>query len=1325
MNKKVLTLSAALLLAGSLTAVAQTDVKGVLTYRSNITKSTALDVMEKDGATVYDLASVTSINPNYYYQLETSEQGRVLSADRDYATGKVYLTVKTPSDAVLSHTLWKIKVTDTPANGRVYTYINKETGFELAFDHAKTEDCTERGADGNVDDLDPVELSGCISHWAWYTTDESTQNLGYKPVYAYFHNEADSVMAMCIDDTPDELKEILNADRMVFPVKYPKEAVGTDWDSATSTGFLSIRPVVAGARVLNAAEINSMIDANGSSLKFNDTYTKSENAYDGTAKFTVCKPGTNEPMTFASNPFDKEFKAVESKFSNFNRGSSQQYAGYNILMQATDKSGFLYVSPYPYEGSAFQHIYNGLQVTVEPYRVVEEDGTVKEYVNYEDVPLPKPVRGDYVLDALGARYQWKVTYYATQDSVVFEPLNASRMSSIDQQKGEKAWTAPSIKDLTENQWVNTVKKASDSNTEGGNAGSAKDSTVPVALYAMNFGPESGDKTAFLTVGYADSDASHPINPADAESAGATRNPNNKENPSYITTTYQAKMNLAIRFNHNYDNDYELATVDPGLYFINIKNVKADKTQTENRVEGAYLVEDMKGHLVYDTQDDAQEFLHMPATQWVVEQLNCQKGDNLNTNKTPEVVIYNREFNGEDEENENPLFYGQLFRNKNTGNLVTLNHNFASTNGQTVDHHSKNSYLPCEDQYAFENITAKQTTYGYFNESEAVLRNSTYKLQHLQDMKADKFLGEENGYVKLTDEGTEFELYRAQCWTPTFYNEDEEESTADFIYTDSVAYGYSNDLVKPLYKTSYKLKVKDENLIDNDHKFLAITNQHKYVIAKESEIEGSDKLAFAIVYLKENNELEGLHAYALLNQTEYAKVYGAFDDLKGLSIKSSEDGNSLEYYKTIDGKEIVYFVYSTEDQVDGKLEIENTSLHAKIADRCETTTDAFVLVQTNRPLYYTVDAEYVNNDQKVLALYTQDGDAYLYEDSSSKLAKENNLNYLAVENKTTTTKNEGFYVDKVAKSTAVMPQYLLAVAADSVPAYTYCTEGKHGINPGCGHIAELPGYVTGRYLVNYNDSIKRAVIDKLSSRADAFKSSNYVRLGFVEALHQGDTLYVMKDGNKLADWKEGAADNSGNYIVPAFFNAENNDKIYKKVVLDGKHNNVAFSFRNTGDEDESFLIESNDLDGKAGIGKFTGAWVKLHNNVPVLTQFTNDNGNHNTGDTTDSWKQYADYTTVGSFGEVINQAARFNAKFEAKDASATANEAISTSDVTVAATTGAVVIKGAAGKSVIITNILGQTLTSAVVSSDNATIAVPAGIAVVAVEGEEAVKVVVK
>lgn len=74
---------------------------------------------------------------------------------------------------------------------------------------------------------------------------------------------------------------------------------------------------------------------------------------------------------------------------------------------------------------------------------------------------------------------------------------------------------------------------------------------------------------------------------------------------------------------------------------------------------------------------------------------------------------------------------------------------------------------------------------------------------------------------------------------------------------------------------------------------------------------------------------------------------------------------------------------------------------------------------------------------------------------------------------------------------------------------------------------------------------------------------------------------------------------------------------------------------------------------------------------------------------------------------------------------TANEAIAATSVSVSATTGAVVVKGAAGKAVVVSNILGQTLANTVVTSDNASISVPAGIVVVAVEGEDAVKVVVK
>ena len=74
---------------------------------------------------------------------------------------------------------------------------------------------------------------------------------------------------------------------------------------------------------------------------------------------------------------------------------------------------------------------------------------------------------------------------------------------------------------------------------------------------------------------------------------------------------------------------------------------------------------------------------------------------------------------------------------------------------------------------------------------------------------------------------------------------------------------------------------------------------------------------------------------------------------------------------------------------------------------------------------------------------------------------------------------------------------------------------------------------------------------------------------------------------------------------------------------------------------------------------------------------------------------------------------------------TANEGIATSEVKVIAGEGNVTIAGAAGKKVVISNILGQVVANTVVSSDNAVIAAPAGVVVVAVEGEAAVKAIVK
>ena len=90
---------------------------------------------------------------------------------------------------------------------------------------------------------------------------------------------------------------------------------------------------------------------------------------------------------------------------------------------------------------------------------------------------------------------------------------------------------------------------------------------------------------------------------------------------------------------------------------------------------------------------------------------------------------------------------------------------------------------------------------------------------------------------------------------------------------------------------------------------------------------------------------------------------------------------------------------------------------------------------------------------------------------------------------------------------------------------------------------------------------------------------------------------------------------------------------------------------------------------------------------------------------------------------LTEAATFNV--EKTDEQATSNEGIATTGVTVSAVNGAVVVKGAEGKKVVITNVLGQTIANTVVTSSEATISAPQGVVVVAVEGEAAVKAIVK
>ena len=364
----------------------------------------------------------------------------------------------------------------------------------------------------------------------------------------------------------------------------------------------------------------------------------------------------------------------------------------------------------------------------------------------------------------------------------------------------------------------------------------------------------------------------------------------------------------------------------------------------------------------------------------------------------------------------------------------------------------------------------------------------------------------------------------------------------------------------------------------------------------------------------------------------------------------------------------------------------------------------------RPLYRSL-----GKGNSVVKLFTERGTAkeYLFEDNSNNIGYPSAIKGFGYLGMTAEGISQGegntvaMYADYVQKSNDRMPQYLFVVAPDSVKAYTWCKD--HGLNATCEHSQEYPGYVAGRFMVNLNDSVANS-INKLE-HANKFKYDNYTRLAFVEAIHRGDVLYVLKNGIKLSSIM--GKDASGkSYVLPSFFDEANKGEKYEVIALNGQHNNAAFSLRLVDDaESQDFYLESHSNAGESAIGSFEGAWVKLQNYVPVLAQNYNKNGNHVNGSTSD-------------INENINQAQKFNIA-ENVDETPTDSKTPEVSTISVKADYGKVIIKGAAGKTVTISNVLGQAIYNTVIASDEATISAPKGYVTVAVEGEAAVKAIVK
>ncbi|MDR3140870.1 MAG: DUF6383 domain-containing protein [Tannerellaceae bacterium] len=691
---------------------------------------------------------------------------------------------------------------------------------------------------------------------------------------------------------------------------------------------------------------------------------------------------------------------------------------------------------------------------------------------------------------------------------------------------------------------------------------------------------------------------------------------------------------------------------------------------------------------------------IPAFQWVVEQTRTDF-----PNSSP-ILITNREFgfielgiSADYHEFVDPV----TIQLRTTGSTLYGDVSIKATNFQAVPDLEKG------DKYL-----------GYKYLPDDSLKFNTYDFNYLNELNAEKYLFIKNTadssiYLNTTTQSrTQFELI-AQG-TPKRYG-----------YWTAAVPGLSK-----LEKVSYVLRVKDGYALNRTGAVVTPDGEGRYAVSKVA----ADT---SIFLLKTNNTKEGRDYYALLDTGAYGARYN--DVVK-----------------------------------DVKLGIDDANAWAYEQDLNEFRTSTFYIAPYNEPLYRRFDnGEYGKYKIKEpygdasnapvwlkFAKHNNWGTEFLFENSprgnGSKDPNKTNENdyrdeltakgkatisFLGLYNKADYPENGElsnytFYVDTAyVRYATPMPQYMLAVRPEFVTGDTIYRITKDSVWDSSGRtllyvtsdttISIRPSFTRAFYVFNAQDSLG-SILNPYQTDA---RNKDYVgklgygaeyttRLAFVDGIHMGDTFYVLRnnpattsiDSAYLLAIPRGDKHYLGanTHYTPRWDRTGTPDL---SAANPDAHNgkSMVFQFRlydpdGTGDQSvdakmvRKFMIESRQDDG-VQIGPMTGRWVKVQNGVPVIS----------------------DEITLANARQ--NGAEIFNV-LEGEAGKAVGNEkAVVSSDVQVIGGAGAVTILNAGGKKVAISNILGQTVANQVVSSDNATIALPKGIVVIAIDGEAAVKAIVK
>ena len=371
--------------------------------------------------------------------------------------------------------------------------------------------------------------------------------------------------------------------------------------------------------------------------------------------------------------------------------------------------------------------------------------------------------------------------------------------------------------------------------------------------------------------------------------------------------------------------------------------------------------------------------------------------------------------------------------------------------------------------------------------------------------------------------------------------------------------------------------------------------------------------------------------------------------------------------------------------------------AHSANELVQSENAYDFIQNDMFVIVDADAQQYRGDFSntgvldTIKVFRNDDNSYvLYEKGDLLNVGEQHEGFLGMENI-----NDPEYADMHAAmladtafySNTYRPQYMLAVDAEIVDDGWTCplnpehnTQAWRDANGGhCADAVQDRPYIQGRYLVNLVDSAKAAMDAEIKLADNKFiheyyTESNgditpYYRLGFVQAKHIGDSL-IIASTNDTIDLKNNPEDQVCTFAFK-YVDAER-DAFTIETLYDYE----------TADDDEKEITDR------------TRGYIKYQNGVPVVTPKASE-----------AWVFDLEETSeIPTANETIENAAE--------------------ATVSVVATNGAVIVKGAEGKNVVVSTILGKVVANEVLNSDNETIAAPAGIVVVSVDGES-FKVAVK